>query len=72
MTETRYRLKKLEKDNGGGTTPFIILFHDEQHVFRDHEGDVYLHVANDMWQNQRTDDMVLSTIFLREELRGRI
>jgi hypothetical protein len=72
MSEFMRRIKKLEKGNGDGQTPYIVLFHDNEGVFRDHDGTVYLHVGGDMWRNQVNDQMVLSSLFLQESLRERI
>jgi hypothetical protein len=72
MSDTRYRLKKLEKDNGDAQIPFVVLFHDDKGVFRDHAGGVYLHVTGDLWENQVTDEIVMSTIFSPESLRLRL
>jgi hypothetical protein len=69
MTDVRYRLKKLENDTGVGEVPYVVLFHSEDGTLRDHDGDVYLHVANDLFQNQRTDTVVMSALFCPESLR---
>jgi hypothetical protein len=72
MSETRYRLKKLEKDSSGGAVPFVVLFHDDEGVFRDHDGAVHLHVTGHYWENQATDEIVMSTLFTPESLRLKI
>ena len=72
MSDVRYRIKALEKSNGVGQIPFVVLFHDDEGTFRSHDGTVHLHVTGDYWQNQVTDEIVMSTLFSPESLRLRI
>jgi len=72
MTDIRYRIKKLEKDNGDGSIPFVVLFHDEYGVFRSKDGTVHTHEEGDYWHNSATGEIVMSTIFTVESLRSRL